>query len=71
MSDESTKAIRSILRSVLEDIDDPDACYRLRTALQLLDVRKNNLSEAIETGDDDGIEQRLRELGYVESSTHD
>lgn len=56
-----------MLQSVLDDIDDPDASYKLRTVLQLLDVRKNNLSEVIETVDDSGgVEQELRELGYLE-----
>ena len=67
MSDKTTQSIRAMLQSVLDDIDDPDASYKLRTVLQLLDVRKNNLSEVIETVDDSGgVEQELRELGYLE-----
>lgn len=61
--------IEELLREVQEDIDNPDASYRLRTARQLLSVleqRNEELSVAVsEAVSDDELLNRLRELGYT------
>lgn len=67
MGDETIETIDTLLQSVLDVTDDPDASYKLRTALQLLELHRDNinrLQDAAETDED--LQDRLRELGYLE-----
>ena len=67
MSDETIEKLRTILEWVLENTDDDEIHYKLRTALQLVEVQRSDvdsLSRAVENDED--LEQRLRQLGYIE-----
>jgi hypothetical protein len=61
-----------LLQGAFDDVEDPDARYKIRSARQLLQVvqkRHDTLDEAIDdaVGDGDGeIMDNLRDLGYVE-----
>jgi hypothetical protein len=61
--------IEELLEEVQEDIESPDASYKLRTARQLLSVleqRNEDLSVAVsEAVSDDELRDRLRELDYL------
>ena len=66
MSDETLATIDTLLRSVLDETDDSDQSYKLRTALQLLEVYQDNtrrLRKAAEA--DANLRERLEELGYL------
>ena len=62
--------VEALLEGVLEETDDPDVHYKLRTALQLLVVAREDHERASETLSeadlDADLRERLRELGYVE-----
>ncbi|RLM90399.1 hypothetical protein D3D02_06480 [Halobellus sp. Atlit-38R] len=70
MPQNTSDTLASLLESVIEDTDGADVHFKLRTALQLLDVvrvRNERISETLSDVDlDDDLEERLRELGYVE-----
>ena len=70
MSQNTSDTLASLLESVIEDTDGADVHFKLRTALQLLDVvrvRNERISDSLSEVDlDDDLEERLRELGYVE-----
>ncbi|MDQ2055700.1 hypothetical protein [Halobellus sp. H-GB7] len=70
MPQNTSDALASLLESVIEDTDGADVHFKLRTALQLLDVvrvRNERISDTLSDVDlDDDLEERLRELGYVE-----
>ena len=61
--------IVKLLEEVQENIEDPDASYKLRTARQLLSIleqRNEDLSVAVsEAVSDDELRDRLRELDYL------
>jgi hypothetical protein len=61
--------IEELLEEVQEDIENPDASYKLRTARQLLSIleqRNEDLSVAVsEAVSDDELLNRLRELDYL------
>ena len=66
MSDETLATIDTLPKSVLDETDDPDKSYKLRTALQLLEVHQDNtrrLREAAEADAD--LQERLQQLGYL------
>jgi hypothetical protein len=67
MPDETNETIRTLLESALENVDDADANYKLRTALQLLDYQQNQIDRLYEAAEtDDDLRERLRNLGYLE-----
>jgi len=70
MSQNTSDTLASLLESVIEDTDGADVHFKLRTALQLLDVvrvRNERISDTLSDVDlDDDLDARLRELGYVE-----
>ncbi|WP_256546239.1 hypothetical protein [Halobellus inordinatus] len=70
MPQNTSDTLASLLESVIEDTDGADVHFKLRTALQLLDVvrvRNERISDTLSDVDlDDDLEERLRELGYVE-----
>ena len=61
--------MKELLGEVQEDVDNPDASYKLRTARQLLSIleqRNEDLSVAVsEAVSDDELLDRLRELDYL------
>lgn len=67
MADETIETIRTLLESVLEQCDDGEMNYKLRTALQLLDVQENRIDRlTVAAESDDDLEERLRNLGYLD-----
>ena len=69
MTTNTLKTIEALLEGVQEDVKNPDARYKLRTARQLLYVLEQKdvdltvaLNEAVS---DDELRERLRELGYL------
>jgi len=70
MAPDTSETIRSLLESAIERTDDEEVNYKLRTALQLLDVvrvRNEQLTDTLSTVElDDDLEARLEELGYLE-----
>ena len=67
--------IEELLEQVQEDIENPDASYKLRTARQLLSIleqRNEDLSVAVsEAVSDDELRDRLREVGYLKAAAED
>jgi hypothetical protein len=70
MAETTLETIDELLAGAMDDVDDPEAGYKIRSARQLLAVvqqRHADLDEAIEEAvDDEAVVTRLRELGYVE-----
>jgi hypothetical protein len=66
----TVETINTLLESALEMSDDPEVNYKIRTALQLLYVGREEheqLAEALETADvDDDLRETLTDLGYLE-----
>ena len=70
MTQETSETIRTLLESVIERTDDEEIHYKIRTALQLLDVvrvRNEQVSETLSAVElDEDLETRLEDLGYLE-----
>ncbi|QCC46202.1 hypothetical protein [Halobellus limi] len=70
MASDTSETIRSLLEGAIERTDDEEVHYKLRTAMQLLDVvrvRNEQLSDTLSAVDlDEDLEARLEELGYLE-----
>lgn len=71
MTEETIGHVRTMLEAVLEDADDPDARFRLRTAIQYLDLLEAEERALVEVVDADADEaeefaSRLSKLGYIE-----
>ena len=70
MVSDTSETIESLLQSAIERTDDEEVHYKLRTAMQLLDVvrvRNEQLSDTLSAVELDGdLEARLEELGYLE-----
>jgi len=66
----TVETIDTLLESALEMSDDPEVNYKIRTALQLLYVGREEhekLTEALDTADlDDDLRSTLADLGYLE-----
>jgi len=62
--------LAKLLEGLLDDVDDEQARFKIRTALQLVVVAKDEQDRANETlaeADlDPELETRLAELGYIE-----
>jgi len=55
------------LESALEHVDDEEANYKLRTALQLLDFQQSQIERLQAAAESDGeLKERLETLGYLE-----
>ena len=66
MGDETLDTIGALLESLLDETDDADASYKLRTALQLLELHRDNINRLRDAAETDGnLRERLRELGYL------
>jgi len=67
MGDETIETIRSLLTWALEHTDDDEVHYKLRTALQLLEVHQRDVDRLQEAATDDAeLRGRLQDLGYLE-----
>ncbi|RLM95015.1 hypothetical protein [Haloarcula sp. Atlit-7R] len=70
MAETTLATIDELLEGTLDDVDDPDIRYKLRSARQLLQVvqqRQDIMDEAIDTAiEDEEVLQNLRDLGYTE-----
>ena len=70
MGSTAIQRVGDLVEGALEDVDDPEVRFRLRTALQLveiLDERHAAAAEALAECDlDDGTRERLRRLGYLD-----
>jgi len=67
MPDETNDTIRTLLESALEHVDDEEANYKLRTALQLLDFQQSQIERLQAAAESDGeLKERLETLGYLE-----
>ncbi|MFD1601052.1 hypothetical protein [Halobellus rarus] len=70
MTSDTSETIKSLLESAIEQTDDEEVHYKLRTAMQLLDVvrvRNEQLSDTLSAVElDEDLESRLEELGYLE-----
>ncbi|WP_135820505.1 hypothetical protein [Halostella litorea] len=70
MADTTFETVDTMLESVQSDVDDPELCFKLRTARQLLVFLEERYAvgrEALEDADfDDETLDSLRQLGYLE-----
>jgi len=70
MAETTLDTIEELLAGAMDDVDDPEVAYRIRSARQLLAVvrkRHDDLDEAIEEAvDDRELTGALRDLGYLE-----
>lgn len=59
-----------LLAGVMEDVDDPESRYKIRSARQLVEAIKQynvDFQDATEDAvDDEDILDNLRELGYID-----
>lgn len=66
MANETLDTVRNLLTALLDETDDSEVHFKLRTALQLLDAHQNDLDHlAAAADDDDELRERLGELGYI------
>jgi hypothetical protein len=67
MTTETLSTIETLLESLLEETDESEVHYKLRTALQLLEIQKSDIRQLEDAAaDDEQLERRLRKLGYIE-----
>ena len=70
MAETTLATMDELLEGALNDVDDPEVRYKLRSARQLLQVvqqRQDIIDEAIDTAiEDEAVLQNLRDLGYTE-----
>lgn len=68
MSEETIRTIGQLLESSLEEAEDPEMRYKLRTALQLLSVQREDCTrlEEAAAAADPSLRNRLTELGYLD-----
>jgi len=67
MPDETNDTIRTLLESALEHVDDEEANYKLRTALQLLDFQQSQIERLQAAAESDGeLRKRLETLRYLD-----
>ena len=70
VAETTTDTMAALLESALERTEDSEVHFKLRTALQLVDVLEAQHEQARETLEeadiDSELRERLRELGYVE-----
>jgi hypothetical protein len=66
MSGDPTETMRQLLESALDESDDSEVHYKLRTALQLLDYQEDQIDRLTDAADADAdLEKRLQDLGYL------
>ena len=66
MSEDPLETVQTLLESVIEETDDPEVHYKLRSALQILEASKEEVSTLKEAATDHPeLEDRLSDLGYL------
>lgn len=70
MSKTTVETTRRLLDSALEEVDDPDVSFKIRSALQLLVLIEERTDEAKKTLEEADIDEKTREslheLGYLD-----
>jgi hypothetical protein len=70
MYDSSLDTIQQLVNGAIQEEDDSEINFRLRTASQLVDAveyHEEDLSETLENADlDDEVEDTLSEMGYIQ-----
>ena len=70
MAETTLATMDELLEGGLDDVEDPEVRYKLRSARQLLQVvqqRKDIMDEAIDTAiEDESVLENLRDLGYTD-----
>jgi len=70
MAETTLATMDELLEGALNDVDDPEVRYKLRSARQLLQVvqqRQDIIDEAIDTAiENEAVLENLRDLGYTE-----
>jgi hypothetical protein len=71
MTEETIDHVRTMLESVLADTEDEDTRFKLRTALQYLDLAEAEERALVGVADAraeeaDELASRLSELGYID-----
>lgn len=66
MSDNPLTTVQTLLESVIEETDDQEVHYKLRSALQILEASKEEVSTLKEAvAEHPELEDRLNDLGYL------
>ena len=66
MSEDPLETVQTLLESVIEETDDAEVHYKLRSALQVLEASKEEVSTLREaTAEHPELEDRLSDLGYL------
>ena len=66
MSENPLETVQTLLESVIEETDDAEVHYKLRSALQILEASKEEVSTLKEAvADHPELEDRLSDLGYL------
>ena len=66
MSEDPLDTVQTLLESVIEETDDAEVHYKLRSALQILEASKEEVSTLKEAvADHPELEDRLSDLGYL------
>lgn len=64
------ETLRTVLEGALDEVDDPEVAFKLRTAIQLLDVIEEQHAEIRDALSDADVGAELRAnlqtLGYIE-----
>ena len=67
MTETTIDTMRTLLESSVAETDDPEVHFKLRTALQLLEVHQRDVDRLQEAATDDAeLRERLQDLGYLE-----
>ncbi|MFC7020850.1 MULTISPECIES: hypothetical protein [Haloarcula] len=70
MAETTLETIDELLEGTMDDVDDPNVKYKLRSARQLLQVirqRHGDLDKAIDGAvEDEDVLSNLRDLGYID-----
>ena len=70
MHDSSLDTIQQLVNGAIEEEDDSEINFRLRTASQLVDAverHEENLSETLDNASlDHEVEDKLSEMGYIQ-----
>lgn len=70
MSKTTVETTRQLLESALDEVDDSEVSFKIRSALQLLVLIEERTEEAKKTigkaNIEDETRERLRELGYFD-----
>lgn len=69
MDEGTLETINKLLEGALDEVDDTEVRYKIKSAQQLLHVlqqRHDDLDIAVENVDDQDVIDNLRDLGYLQ-----